>query len=516
MNAAAPRPTSRMSVDWFSFVVLGLVISTMLLATTAVGAAPALAVTLPFLAVVPLLERQHRVAVREMSFYLAVPILISAGQNIYLGLLSPSLTHEEIQTLLIVNFLLAAMFCVGLAIYGGRPNIIRTQAGWILLLTAGWAIVSFGLFGGEVHTALASLRNVLNPAMFAFLGAAVVSFVVPRRLMIYISLIALAVAAFGYYEIFVDPHVWVHLNISDLWIKKGLLINSVTGLPPNFYSSESIGSGVVRRMASTFADPVNLGTFLFLGFMTSWYLRWRWLSLVIFVAVGLTVSKGALLGLLVFWVVSSRHSRSAVSFPLVVSAAVAIGLAFIAYSLSHSTGSLVAHVHGFTGGFERLPAHPLGNGLGSTGSLAKIATSGLGATGVLAKIGSLEGQSVIAESGLGLIAAQLGIIGLGLFAWLCVVIHRGLSGLSGSRERVLGFTLLYAIVLNIAFNEVALSPNSSAGYFVILGLLAATGAMQRADRDGARSRDRELLASTRAEDSAGVEQASARRASAAL
>jgi hypothetical protein len=215
----------------------------------------------------------------------------------------------------------------------------------------------------------------------------------------------------------------------------------------------------------------------------------------------LTVSKGALLGVLVFWVVSSRHSRSAVSFPVVVSAAVAIGLAFVAYSLSHSTGSLVAHVHGFTAGFERLPSHPFGGGLGSTGVLADIANAE---------------KAGIAESGLGLIAAQLGIVGLGLFAWLCVVIHRGLSGLAGRRERVLGFTLLYAIVLNIAFNEVALSPNSSAGYFVILGLLAATGAMQRADRDRARSRDRELLASTRAEDSAGAEQASARRAPAAL
>jgi hypothetical protein len=354
------------------------------------------------------------------------------------------------------------VFCIGLMIHGGRPNIVRIQTIWIFVLTAGWAVITFGLFGGEVQTALASLRNILNPAMFAFLGAALAPFVVLRRLMIYISLIALAVAAFGYYEIFVNPHVWASLHIAELWEKKGLPINTVTGLPGNFYSSETIGSGVLRRMTSTFADPVNLGTFLFLGFMTSWYLRWWWLRLVIVVAMFLTVSKGALIGLLVFWVIRSRNSRSAVSYPVVVAGAVVIGLAFVAYSLSNSTGSLTAHVHGLTGGFERLPGHPFG--------------SGLGTSGVLANLASANGPTAVAESGLGVIAGQLGIIGLGLFTWLCVVIYRGISSLADQRERILGFTLLYAIILNIAFNEVALSPNSSAGYFVILGILAASGA----------------------------------------
>jgi hypothetical protein len=96
---------------------------------------------------------------------------------------------------------------------------------------------------------------------------------------------------------------------------------------------------------------------------------------------------------------------------------------------------------------------------------------------VLANIGATKagGQVGVSESGLGLIVGQLGVVGLGLIAWLFLTIHRGLGGLTNSRDRVLGFTLLYAIILNIAFNEVALSPNSSAGYFVILGILAAMG-----------------------------------------
>jgi hypothetical protein len=497
MNATATRTVSRMSLDWFSLFMLGLIVSTLLLATAAVGLVPALVVTIPYLAIMPLLERQHHVAVREMSFYLAVPVLISAGQNIYLGLLSPSLSHEEIQTLILINFLLAGLFCAALMIYSGRPNIVRTQTMWILILTACWAVMTFGAFGGDIQTALASLRNDLNPPMFAFLGAALARFVVPRRLMVYISLIALAVTAFGFYEIFINPHVWTSLNIADLWEKKDLPINPVTGLPPNWYSSETIGSGVLRRMTSTFADPVNLGTFLFLGFMTSWYLRWWWLRLAIFVAMFLTVSKGALIGLLVFWVIRSRYSRSAVSFGVVVAGAVVIGLAFIAYSLADSSGSLLVHVHGFTDGFEQLPSHPFG--------------SGLGTTGVLASLTSANGPTAVAESGLGVIAAQLGIIGLGLFAWLCVVIHRGISGLADQRERILGFTLLYAIILNIAFNEVALSPNSSAGYFMILGILAASGATQLADKDRPRGHASHAdRLSTRTEDSPGEELASFR------
>src|ERR1700722_5661415 len=150
MSATAQRTTSRMNVDWFSLIVLGLVISTLLLATTAVGVVPALAVTIPFFAIMPLLERQHRVASRDMSFYLAAPVLISASQNIYLGLLSPSLSHEQIQTLLVFNFLLAALFCVGLMVHGGRPNVVRRQTMSIFILTAGWAIITYGLFGGGI------------------------------------------------------------------------------------------------------------------------------------------------------------------------------------------------------------------------------------------------------------------------------------------------------------------------------------------------------------------------------
>lgn len=464
-QVARLRPTSS-SLDLWSLLVVVLTISLTIGLTEKIGPGPALGIAALFLTAMPFLEFNPTwaLATREMSFYLALPILISATQNVYLGIAAPSLSASNVQTLLILNVLLAGIYALLFGPLSGTTSKIRQQIGVVVLGTMAWAIVTYGLFGGDFQTALASLRNLLNPALFAYLGLVLAPFVVLRRLLIYIAWIAVVVIAFGFYEKFVDQSVWVSLHIADLWDAKGLPINPFTGLPGNFYSSESIGGHIVRRMTSTFADPVNLGTFLFLAFAVAWYLRWSLLSVLAITAMVFTVSKGALLGLLVFGVVRARHSKTAVlAFPLVVGASVFIGVALITYSLANSTQSLTAHVDGFTNAFQQLPGHPLGNGLGRVGVLANIQDAANG-----------DSTGSIAESGLGLLVGQLGIVGLSLFAYLCWRLRSALVKLEGARERTLGLGLLYAIIVNIAFNEVALSPNSSAGYFMILGILAAS------------------------------------------
>lgn len=456
---AAPLRITRRSYDSFALLLLGLFVAVLLLGTLTFGVMPALVLSLPPFILLLALERP-REGVRELSFYLTIPVILSAAQNVYLGLLAPDLAKDQVQTLLIVNFLLAGVFCAVLTTSPGT-NAVRSRAGFVLVCTVGYAIVSFGMFGGSVQTALASMRNVVNPAMFFFIGVAAAPSVALNRLLTYIAWIAAIVVGFGFYEILIDPHVWTGLHVSELWAEKGLPINPVTEMPANFYSSESIGGTIVRRMTSTFADPVNLGTFLFFAFMAAWYLRWRVFVVVIVVAMALTVSKGALLGLLIFAVVRSRSVVTLI-------AAVVVGAAFIDYSLANSTQSLFAHVDGLTAAFRGLPSHPFGTGLGSVGVLANLQTQ--------------AGLNGITESGLGLIVGQLGVIGLGLFLWLCHAIWDSVKRIETRRERVLATTLLWAIMLNIAFNEVALSPNSSAAYFMTLGVLAAVGASHAAAR----------------------------------
>jgi hypothetical protein len=51
------------------------------------------------------------------------------------------------------------------------------------------------------------------------------------------------------------------------------------------------------------------------------------------------------------------------------------------------------------------------------------------------------------------------------------VVLKLLTSGTGIRERIVAVTLFWSITLNITFNEVALSPNSAAGYFILLGLI---------------------------------------------
>ena len=78
------------------------------------------------------------------------------------------------------------------------------------------------------------------------------------------------------------------------------------------------------------------------------------------------------------------------------------------------------------------------------------------------------------ESGFGSIIGQLGLVGVLLYSLFFTKIYRRLVQLAHPRFRVFGLSLLFSFILNVAFNEVALSPNSSALYFLGLGLLYAS------------------------------------------
>ncbi|NGY85881.1 hypothetical protein F6Y05_09095 [Bacillus megaterium] len=189
----------------------------------------------------------------------------------------------------------------------------------------------------------------------------------------------------------------------------------------------------------------------------AWYIKKYFFALCMIIATVLTVSKGALLGLLVFLVIWAKNYTPKTVFLLISIGAVSAGSIFIAYTMLHSTMSTLMHLTGFFSAFVELPYHPLGRGLGNIGVLA-----GLYSTGA---------ETSITESGLGMVIGQLGIVGIALFFIFFKSINSNLKLIEDQREKVLGQALFIGITLNIAFNEVALSPNSSAVYFIALGLI---------------------------------------------
>lgn len=269
---------------------------------------------------------------------------------------------------------------------------------------------------------------------------------------------AALVVAFLEYSI---PEFWRTIGLPDLWEKKGIALTVGSGLPRNFYASEQLVPGeFLRRMAGPFADPVNFGTYLFVLIMAAWFVKSRLVGAIAVVAVVLSISKGAFVSLLVFASVWTRRFRSTFEFMVVVSATVGVAAYFYVFTQTSSTGSTAAHVNGLIASLTELPQHPLGRGFGGTGVLA----------GLLSEEGKDSGSAIV-ESGIGMVIGQLGVGGLLAYALFFVFLVRRAARLEDARVATLALALVLGFLLNAAFNEVALSPNSSAPYFIIAGLL---------------------------------------------
>lgn len=453
-HAAPPQATLKADTAGMVLVYLMLVSPALLAsvldpASVILCAGAALFVALTYIACGLMFSNQ-----RDLSGYVLIPLWISATQNLYLGMVAESADALSIQ----VSLLAHIVYAVGLVLVFGfllkaqvHDGLVKLSASVALALLF-FGVVSVALLNAPMVAMVTSARNMITPAVFLLLGLLVAKRVSQVHFTNGIAVLAWLTIGFGLVEYALSEWVWDLFNIDTLWIKKGIPNLAHWGLPANFVSSERFFGEQIRRMASSYADPVNFGTVLFLFFAVAWATR-RWLLVVLcLLAIAMAISKGALLGLLIFLTVWAYHFGSRFLFACGAVAAVVLGSGLVAYTLLHSTQSLLTHVHGLVAAITSLPAHPFGRGLGGVGVLA-------------------EGSDDIRESGLGLIIGQLGLLAFVLFGSFFGGIQRRLKAVPEVREKVLVAALFYAIFFNIAFNEVALSPNSCAGYFLLIGIV---------------------------------------------
>jgi len=242
------------------------------------------------------------------------------------------------------------------------------------------------------------------------------------------------IVLFGCIEYIIDRQVWPLLNIEMLWAKKGLPNMASWGLPLNFFSSEKIFGEQVRRMASSYADPVNFGAVMFLVIVVAWYAKkylLMWLGVLCAI---LAISKAALVGFLVLITVWSYYYLSKSKFIVILGMTLSAGMAFLVYSNFHSTQSVGAHVEGLWSAVNGLSAYPLGRGLGNVGVLS-----------------GADGE--IKESGLGVLIGQLGIIGILLYGYFFTSIIRRAFKVEDVRQRVFVLILIGSILINISNHE---------------------------------------------------------------
>lgn len=394
----------------------------------------------------------------EISTVLATPILLSVFQNVYLGMFSPHLSGTVIQILTVLNFLLSCLIFIFLL----RRNPTKGNGGVFTLLIT---LVFYTMFSVlllnhiNILSIISSFRNIISVFLFFLIGVFALRKMELRKFENIIICFGLIVIAMGIYDVLIGGTLWRKLNITDLWTKKGIALQP-SGLPTNFYSSETINGERIRRMTSTFADPVNLGSFLFAVFGIAWHRNKRIIEILMIIGMILTISKGAWLGLLIFMCVYAYYYLPRPIFFSIMALSGVLGIAFLVYAFKTSANSVFLHISGLFASFEGLIRKPLGSGIGSNGVLAK-------------QFSGFSSNADVTETGLGMIVSQLGIIGLLIYIIFFKNIVRWCLSIPDKKDAVLTLSLSISVIANIFFNEVALSPNTCATYFLIIGFVIA-------------------------------------------
>jgi oligosaccharide repeat unit polymerase wzy len=393
------------------------------------------------------------------AFFASLPIVLSSFQNVYLGLGAGKLNSITLQVLLTIS---TAIITLTVFIGIMLNSFNSKEFEWLILslfFIIIHSIILIMFFPTTLAAYLSSMRNILAPLLIFYFSVYSFKNIDLYKFYRYIFIIILIVLIFGIIEYIIGNSLWTKLNIKQLWALKGMAIEDRI-VPGNWYSSELVGGKQLRRMVSTFADPVNLGSYLFAAFMLAWYKKKRLLQILLISSFILSVSKAAFLSLLVFIIVYSwvkDRNKILAIFGITISSG--LGLFFYRYSQISSYGSMNAHIDGFYNALS-IPLHyPFGMGVGSVGVLA----SKLGSQAAL--------SSEVLETGIGMIIAQLGFVGVIVYSIFFVKLSFLGNKILDVNDKILWFTILYGFLANAFFNEVALSPNSCALYFLILGML---------------------------------------------
>jgi hypothetical protein len=464
--AKGSSPVGGESVAILAFVAL-VVVAVLASSGLSAGAQLLVVVTTVVVALlVPAAMQARRGA--DMTPFLLAPTVLSAFQNVYLLPVAPVIAPGAFPVIIITNFvvavLLLGLFAVVRPVDGTTTHPLARLTGICLGVLTVWGWGSALVFGADLNAALSSFRNIVTPLVFLLLGLLAARSTRARAYAAGLLVVAVLTIAFGFWELNA-PSFWQDAGILELWHAKAIGIREGTGLPGNFYSSELIDGQQARRMVSSFADPVHFGTFLFSAFLAAVWLR-RWIVAGLCIAAAcFAISKGFLLSTLVLVAVWARVYANPVVQALAVIATVGAGAAFYVYASGNSTGSTDVHIDGFLAAFTELPRHPIGRGLGNSGVRARVL------------LGSDDSE--VTESGIGLIVSQLGVIGAAAFAVFFIALLRAGAALRDRTARLVAVGLALAFLLNAAFNEVALSPNSAAPYFILIGLVIGADQLRR-------------------------------------
>lgn len=329
------------------------------------------------------------------------------------------------------------------------------------------------------YAAIMSLRIAMIPVLCIAVGEGLgITDEQIRKLFIFITRYVVVLALFGIVERFLlGDMFWTLIGYEQYAVDFKGNETLFRGVTVNYYTWD-IGGEPIRRMVSLTADPLATAYLLFFGcalLMTgcryknhgrrllsaNMKLNLKDMILMLFaLATVLTFSK-AIIVLFAVLVLSIAYSQKWQSRWMIVLGTIAFGVLILAYlyviTFTNQTQSSSAyHVTGLVKGLEN--ASLLGEGLGTAGVNVVMYTGA---------------KSNVGESFFGVLAVQLGTLGLLLYViWMYYVLHALKRAAGAKEDRIipLSILLLKGLFICMLFSESAVSISGTGVYFIMMGI----------------------------------------------
>lgn len=247
-------------------------------------------------------------------------------------------------------------------------------------------VILVGLFlvhsKGNILSGLASLRQLYLPFVFYFFGKAInISENEMKKCIRFFILISAFCVLFGFVEMMLGDRFWALIGIKEYAAFKGFdkYIYKGEMVPGSFYSYDFYPViNRLRRMVSTFVDPVILGQILGIAFVIVVfyndikYAKSKRLTYSILIGTGLILSMakgGIIIAAISALMLIRKLWHKKIFSTLCIIVAVVLAIQYIGFGLSNDL-SVSAHIGGLSGGINTLKNNLFGVGIGGYGNLA--------------------------------------------------------------------------------------------------------------------------------------------------
>lgn len=364
--------------------------------------------------------------------------------------------------MLAFGVLIIALFRLG-RIGGFRMR--DRSADWILLVLLFVNLISFALSNAELSLRIVNLRR--NLSLFVCLW---IFWNLGRnpKILSTISKLSFAilfvVAVVGLVEYFCPDSLWNRtIDIPGYWksIELDPFATDRIADSGRFYTDDltSFVGHSVRRMVSFYAEPTTLAAFFVAMFCWSYAGRSRWIRLAIVLAGLLTFSKFFVLSVLFVIAIKRFADRLSPRLMLYCYGACVL-ISVLILGLGIQSGAL-NHVRGIVSLYQLVSKRAvLGFGLGGGGNYSA---------------NYQEETSIGAESGIGNIVAQMGVLAIA-YLWSIARLYRLLLARwrqFRSEEYLVGILMLVSWVLSFFLSASSLGLSGNAFIFMYLGLVLA-------------------------------------------